>query len=376
MMEKRIFGKTGWHVSALGIGTMRLPVLGELKDINEPLAVQLIRRLIDGGVNYLDTAWDYHEGNAEFLVGKALKDGYRQKVKLVTKLPVWLVQKPADFDRLFQAQLRKLDADYVDFYLLHALNKDTWYKTYGFGVLDWLKRQQAEGRVDKVGFSFHDEYAVFKEIVDAWDGWDMCQIQYNYLDQEHQAGTRGLRYASERGMAVSIMEPLRGGSLAAPPAPVRRIMAEVAPERSPAEWALQWLWHQPEVSVVLSGMNSLEQVDENLRSAGRSGVGSLSPAEMELIERVIQATPQPPIPCTRCHYCMPCPNNVNIPVNLHIYNHYVMTGKLGESQADYLKQPADRRASECIHCQSCELVCPQKIAVSEWMEIITRVMEM
>ena len=304
-----------------------------------------------------------------------MKDGYRQKVRLVTKLPVWLVQKPDDFDRLFQTQLKKLDVERVDLYLLHALNKDTWKKTHNFGVLDWLKRQQSVGRIDRVGFSFHDEYPVFKEIVDAWDGWDMCQIQYNYLDQEHQAGTRGLHYASERGLAVTIMEPLRGGSLAIPPEPVRRMMAEAAPERSPAEWALQWLWDQPQVSVVLSGMNSLEQVDENLRSAGRSGVASLSAAELELVERVVQAFPQPPIPCTRCHYCMPCPNNVNIPVNLHIYNRYAMTGKLEESRAEYFQQPPERRASECIHCQSCELVCPQKIFVSEWMQRILATLE-
>jgi len=371
-MQYRPFGKTGWQVSALGIGTMRLPVFDELKHINEQLAIQVIRRLIDGGVNYLDTAWDYHEGNSEILVGKALKDGYRQKVKLVTKLPVWLVQKPEDFDRLLNTQLQKLDVDQVDLYLLHALNESTWTKCHSFGVLDWLQRAQADGRIGWIGFSFHDEYPIFQQIVDAWDGWDMCQIQYNYLDEETQAGTRGLLYAASKGMAISIMEPLRGGSLVNPPESLRRLWDSASSRRTPAEWAFQWLWNKPEVSVVLSGMNTLEQVEENLFSADRSGVGHLTPAEEELIARVAQLHPQPPIPCTRCHYCMPCPSDVNIPVNLNLYNRFVLSGDRAAAQAEYRAQPAERRASACAHCQNCELLCPQKIAVSEWMERIDR----
>jgi hypothetical protein len=367
-MKYRPFGKTGWQVSALGIGTMRLPVIDELKTVNKPLAIQVIRLLIDGGVNYIDTAWDYHEGNSEILVGKALKDGYRQRVKLVTKLPVWLVQKPTDFDRLLNTQLGKLAVDHVDLYLLHALNEATWKKCYAFGVLDWLKRAQADGRIGWIGFSFHDEYPVFQQIVDAWDGWDMCQIQYNYLDEETQAGTRGLIYAASKGLAVSIMEPLRGGSLVNPPESIRQLWDTAPTRRTPAEWALQWLWDKPEVSVVLSGMNTFEQVDENLRSAKRSGVGNLTPFERELIAQVAQTHPRPPIPCTRCHYCMPCPSDVNIPVNLNIYNRMILSGQRAEAQAEYMQQPVERRASACVHCQICETICPQKIAISEWME--------
>jgi predicted aldo/keto reductase-like oxidoreductase len=374
-MKYRPFGRTGWQVSALGIGTMRLPVVDELKNINEPLAIQVIRRLIDGGVNYIDTAWDYHEGNCEILVGKALKDGYRQRVKLVTKLPVWLVEKATDFDRLLNIQLGKLAVNHVDLYLLHALNKATWEKCYALGVLDWLQRAQDDGRIGWIGFSFHDEYPVFQQIVDAWNGWDMCQIQYNYLDEETQAGTRGLVYAASKGLAVSIMEPLRGGSLVNPPESIRRLWDSAENRRTPAEWAFQWLWNKPEVSVVLSGMNTFEQLDENLRSADRSGAGKLTPFECELIARVAQSHPQPPIPCTRCHYCMPCPSDVNIPVNLNIYNRFALSGDRAAAQTDYWAQPAERNASACAKCQNCEALCPQKIAISEWMERIDRELE-
>ncbi|MCU0523066.1 MAG: aldo/keto reductase, partial [Anaerolineae bacterium] len=324
----------------------------------------------DGGVYYLDTAWDYHEGSAEALVGKALKDGYRDRVKLVTKLPVWLVRGPQDFDRLLNAQLARLGVEHVDLYLLHALNAATWRTTTSFGVLDWLRRAQADGRIGWLGFSFHDEYPIFQQIVDAWDEWTVCQIQYNILDERRQAGIRGLRYAAARGLAVSIMEPLRGGSLVNPPQSIRRLWDSAPVKRTPAEWALQWLWNQPEVSVVLSGMNTLAQVDENLASADRSGAGILTVAELELAARVAREHPQPPIPCTRCHYCMPCPNGVNIPVNLALYNRLALSGALADCRSEYAQMPSAQRAAECILCQVCESVCPQKIRVSEWMERI------
>lgn len=371
-MQYRDFGKTGWKVSALGIGTMRLPVIGGIHNIAAPAAIQVIRRLIDGGVNYIDTAWDYHEGSSETLVGKALKDGYRERVRLVTKLPVWLVREPADFDRFLNAQRKKLEVEQVDLYLLHALNRTMWKKCSGFGVLDWLERARADGRIGWYGFSFHDEYDLFEEVVDATDRWASCQIQYNYLDENHQAGTRGLMYAASKGLAVSIMEPLRGGSLVNPPAAIQALWDTAPVRRSPVEWAFQWLWNQPEVSVVLSGMNTLAQVEENLVSAGRSGVGSLTPEEVALVARVAQAHPRPPIPCTRCHYCMPCPSGVNIPVNLHLYNRAVLSGRMDLAHQEYLQMPESQRAVNCAACRSCEQICPQKIEVSRWMEIIDR----
>jgi len=363
---------TGWSASALGVGTMRLPAGASLRDIDEPRAIRIIRKAIDGGVNYVDTAWDYHEGTSEFVVGKALKDGYRGKVKLATKLPVWLVNDARDFDRLLNRQREKLQVEHVDLYLLHSLNRSQWKKVRSLGVLDWLERTRADGRIGLIGFSFHDDYALFQEVVDAWDKWTFCQIQYNYMDEQNQAGTRGLEYAAAKDLAVVIMEPLLGGYLVNPPDFIRQLWDTAEVKRTPAEWALQWLWNKPQVSVVLSGMNSLEQVEENLSSADRSGVGILTPDEVALVERVAREHPMPPIPCTRCHYCMPCSSGVNIPANLHAYNRGAMGGRMSLGLAEYLHLQTGIRASQCTQCLRCDEICPQKIKVSEWMVRIDR----
>jgi len=346
---------------------MRLPAGASLKDVDEPRAIRVIRAAIDSGVNYVDTAWDYHEGNSEIVVGKALKDGYRARVRLATKLPIWLVNEARDFDGFLNRQLGKLEVDHVDLYLLHALNRSQWRKMRSLGVLDWLERAKADGRIGQIGFSFHDDYTLFQEVVDVWDRWAFCQIQYNYLDEHTQAGTRGLEYAASKGLAVVIMEPLLGGYLVNPPDSIVQLWDTVAVKRSPAEWALQWLWNKPEVSVVLSGMNTLEQVEENLRSADRSGVGSLSPADVALVERVAREHPRPPIPCTRCHYCMPCPSGVNIPANLHAYNRGALGARMELGREEYRQLRLDVRASACTQCFTCDEICPQKIKVSEWM---------
>ncbi|RLC82528.1 MAG: aldo/keto reductase [Chloroflexi bacterium] len=369
-MQYRKFGRLDWEVSALGFGCMRFPIKGnDTSNIDEPEATKMLHYAIDHGVNYLDTAYPYHGGNSELFVGRVLKGGYREKVRLATKLPCWLVESSQDFDKYLSEQLQKLQTDHVDFYLLHGLNQDRWQKMSALGVLEWAEGAIADGRIGYLGFSFHDKYKVFKEIVDAYDGWTFCQIQYNYMDIENQAGTKGLKYAASKGLAVVIMEPLLGGRLVNPPQPIQDLWNTAAKKRTPADWALQWLWNQPEVSVVLSGMSTMQQVKENVASADASGIGILTEEELALIARVREKYRELcPIPCTRCGYCMPCPNGVDIPRNLTVYNQAVMYDKLDHSRTEYNKWiPEEARAGACVQCRECEEKCPQDIPISEWM---------
>jgi uncharacterized protein len=348
---------------------MRLPTTGGPAAIDQPLAIRMIRRGIDAGVNYVDTAWPYHGGMSETVVGKALRDGYRDRVKIATKLPVWLVSTTADCDRIFDEQCAKLHTDRIDCYLLHALGRKSWDKVKRLGVLDWAARQKERGRIGCIGFSFHDEASAFQEIVDGWDQWTFCQIQYNYMNQTTQAGTAGLELAAARGLAVVIMEPLLGGSLANPPPVIREIWSGAAHTRSAAEWALQWLWDKPEVSVVLSGMTAMDQVEENLAIVDRSRVGMLTAKDVELVSRVAELyTSLRPVPCTQCNYCMPCPSGLDIPRNLELYNSTVMYGWTHTARHSYLFMKEAERASSCTECLQCEEKCPQQIVVHEWMK--------
>ena len=309
-MKYRKFGKLDWEVSALGFGAMRMPVLeNDQSKIDEPEAIKMIRAAIDGGVNYVDTAYGYHGGNSEWLVGKALADGYRDKVRLATKLWPPSVNTPADFDKLLNEQLKKLNTDHIDFYLLHGMNKTSWPKLRDLGVMEWSEKAKADGRIRELGFSFHDTLDMFKEIIDAHDRWAFCQIQYNFMDTEYQAGTEGLQYAAAKGLAVVIMEPLRGGALAKkPPEKVAKAYAGSTVQRTQADWALQWVWDHPEVSVALSGMSTMAQISENIASADRSGPGRLSEEDLAVIDAVRKEYIEScPVPCTACRYCMPCP---------------------------------------------------------------------
>ncbi len=279
-MQYRSFGRLDWKASALGFGCMRFPTPDGNHfsgNIDEVESLRMVRHAIDNGVNYLDTAYVYHDGQSERLLGKALKDGYREKVRLATKLPVWMVESAADFDRLLSEQLQRLQTEHIDFYLLHALSHERWNNVVlKHQLLDRAEAALADGRIGHIGFSFHDEYEAFEEIVNGSDLWSFCQIQYNYMDTENQAGMRGLKLAGSKGLAVVIMEPLMGGRLADPPKDVREAMESFPLRRSPVEWALEWLWDQPEVSVVLSGMSTMAQVEENLSFAGRSALLGVS----------------------------------------------------------------------------------------------------
>lgn len=372
-MQYRNFGKLDWKASALGFGCMRLPTSdGERLSPNilEDEAIRMIRHAIDSGVNYLDTAYPYHGGQSEIVVGKALLGGYREKVRLATKLPVWMVECAADFDRLLGEQLQKLQTDHIDFYLLHALSRSRWHDiVLKHNLLDKAVAALADGRIRHLGFSFHDKYEAFEEIVNGSELWSFCQIQYNYMDTENQAGTRGLKLAADKGLAVVVMEPLLGGRLVDPPKDVRETMDSASRRRSPAEWALHWLWDQPEVSVVLSGMSTMEQVEENLRAADASRVHAFSDAEHALIAMVReQYRERTVVPCNRCNYCMPCPNGVDIPGNFDYFNYAHLFDDTAGARFRYeVFLKAEQRASACIACGTCEDLCPQKIAIREWM---------
>ncbi|ACL69507.1 aldo/keto reductase [Halothermothrix orenii] len=364
-MKYRQFGKLNWKASALGFGAMRLPTVNnDSSKIDENKAIEMIRYAIDNGVNYIDTAWPYHKGNSEIVVGKALKNGYRDKVKLATKLPSWLIKKEEDMDFYLDKQLKKLQVDYIDFYLLHALNRKHWENYKKLNVFKWIEKVISLGKIKYIGFSFHDDYNLFKEIVDAYD-WTFCQIQYNYLDTDFQAGKKGLKYASKKGLAIVIMEPLRGGQLAGKqPTPVHEIWNTSQIDRTPVDWALQWLWNQPEVSVVLSGMSTLEQVKENITSADKSGINALSKAELNTINQIKKAYEElSPIMCTGCNYCIPCPQNVNIPGNFSLYNNAHIYNDFENQKKVYNKWDESAKAGNCVGCGQCEKACPQNLPI-------------
>ncbi|HTR25581.1 MAG TPA: aldo/keto reductase [Terriglobales bacterium] len=372
-MKLRNFGKLDWKASALGFGAMRLPTIGDdphTAKVDEAEAIRIIRRAIDGGVNYIDTAYVYHNGESEVVLGKALRDRYRQRTRVATKSPVWMIREEADFDRLLEEQLTRLQSKYIDFYLLHALGAKRWNENIlPHNVLRRAEAAKLDGRIRHLGFSFHDDHRAFVEILNGYDGWEFCQIQYNYIDIENQAGIAGLKMAAKRGLAVVIMEPLLGGRLANPPASIRQIIDAGWPGRTAADLALQWVWNQPEVSLILSGMSTMAQVEENLKSADGSGIGILSNAQMALIDRLREAYRQrAPIPCTNCGYCMPCPTGLNIPRNFELFNDVHLHQNAATPRFLYkVFVPESERAGACAACRECEDLCPQKIPISEWM---------
>lgn len=377
-MQYRSFGSLDWKVSALGFGCMRFPTTDGTRggaSIDKEEASRMLYYAIENGVNYLDTAYPYHRQQSEVFLGEALKGGWREKVRLATKMPHWLMTGPDQFDTFFNEQLQKLQTEYVDFYLLHGLDKNSWQKLQQWDVFTWAEKRITEGRIRYLGFSFHDDLDTFKKIVDGYD-WTFCQIQYNYMDIEEQAGTAGLRYAASKGLAVVIMEPLLGGKLAATQPEVQAIWDAAPVKRSPAEWALQWLWNQPEVSVVLSGMSTMQQVQENITAADRSGIGLLTADELAIVDKVRETYRKLClVACTGCQYCQPCPNEINIPLLFELYNSGHMYGVLDEVRRAYRDWvPPEKRADQCAHCHECEDKCPQHLPVCDLLEKVDLVL--
>ena len=349
---------------------MRLPLKAD-GSIDDKRAINQIRYAIDHGVNYIDTAWTYHMGQSELVVGRALADGYRDKVKLATKLPSWLIESREDMDKFLTTQLEKLNTDHIDYYLIHCLNRDLWNKAKDLDIAGFLDTAKADGRIKNAGFSFHGDGKEFPGIIDTYD-WDFCQIQYNFLDEKNQAGTPGLKYAAKKGLAVIVMEPLRGGNLTRNvPDAVQEIWNEAKTKRTPTEWALRWVWNHPEVTVVLSGMNDEAHISENIRIADQALPGSLSREEIHLVKRVEQKYRElMKVGCTGCRYCMPCPNGVNIPICFEFYNNMYLSGKPDAAKISYVMAVSPGLmyekagfASQCVQCGECVEKCPQHINI-------------
>ncbi len=373
-MEYREFGNTGKMLSILGFGAMRLPILGDkTEDIDYPLATKMVRYAIDNGVNYLDTAYPYHGGQSEKFCAHAMKDGYRDKVYIATKLPVWNVQTAEDMPRILDEQLANLETDSIDFYLIHALSNKSWPNMQTLDYKSFLDKARADGKIKHIGFSFHDSYDLFTEIVDDYP-WDFCQIQLNYLDEDYQAGLKGMRYAHDKGLGIIIMEPLRGGMLARTelPADIKSLWESGATGRTPAAWALKYLWNMEEVGVVLSGMSTMEQTEENVKIAAETKANSLTPEENRIISAVKDIfKSRMRVDCTRCNYCMPCPHGVNIPENFWAYNHDALFGDTDKAKFwinNWLEE--QQRASNCVECGKCETKCPQNISIMKHLKAI------
>ena len=365
-MEKRKMEKLGVETSLLGFGCMRFPVNPD-GAINEPEAERMIDKAIAAGVNYIDTAYPYHGGKSEPFTGKVLKKYDRNSFYLATKLPCWLVNSLEDVDRLFQEQLSRLQTDYIDFYLMHALNRGSFDNMVKLGVVEKLEGLKAEGKIRNLGFSFHDGYDAFEYILNYRD-WDFCQIQLNYMDTEDGPGLRGYELTEKKNVPLIIMEPIKGGSLACFADDITSTFRKMDPEASTASFALRWVGSLPNVKVILSGMSTMEQVEDNLKTFGN--FKPLSAQESKTIEEVVTLIKsRVQNGCTGCRYCMPCPAGLDIPGNFrawntyHMYQNYNVVGWQWEHEIGESKQ-----AKNCIKCGKCEAACPQKLAIRADLE--------
>lgn len=361
-MEKRRLEKLGIDVSLLGFGCMRFPTLADGK-INEPEAEKMIDKAIAAGVNYIDTAYPYHNGDSEPFVGRVLKKYDRGSFYLATKLPVWAVNCVEDAERIFNEQLGRLQTDYIDFYLLHAMGKDKWDKMLELGVVEYCKKLKEEGKIKYLGFSFHDSYEVFEEMINYMD-WDFCQIQFNYMDEHEQAGIKGYKLTEEKQIPLIIMEPIKGGSLANFADDITEKFRALDPQASTASFALRWVGTFPNVKVILSGMSSMDQVDDNLKTF--ADFKPLSEKEQATIKEVVETlNGRVQNGCTGCNYCMPCPAGVNIPGNFRVWNTYHMYQNYNVVSWSWENLGEKGQAKNCIQCGKCEKACPQKLSIRE-----------
>lgn len=365
-MEKRKMDNLGIETSLLGFGCMRFPTDGEGK-IDRVQAKAMLEKALAAGVNYIDTAWPYHGGESELFVGEVLKEYPRDSFYLATKLPVWEVKSLEDVDRIFNRQLEKLQTEYIDFYLMHAMNGGSWKQMLELGVVERLEQMKAEGKIRYLGFSFHDSYKAFEEILSYRD-WDFCQIQLNYMDAEEQAGLKGYALAEKKGVPMVIMEPVKGGSLAAFAPDISEKFHAHDPQASMASFALRWVGTLPNVKVILSGMSTMEQVEDNIRTF--ENFRPMSEAEQATVREVVELmNSRIQNGCTGCRYCMPCPAGVNIPGNFSCWNRYHMYQNYNVVRRHWENELGDaQQAKNCIKCGKCEQACPQHLHIREDLE--------
>ena len=377
-MKYRAIGNTGIQASVLGLGCMRLPMsqVDDTSKVDIDEAVKMIRFAIDQGINYIDTAYPYHDGESEKIVGEALKDGYRERIHLITKSPSWLIETHEDFNKYLDEQLEKLGTDHLDIYLLHALNKQRWDKYKEIDLFKAVETAKAQGKIKHIGFSFHDDYPVFEEIVSAYP-LDVCMLQLNFMDMEEQAGMKGLLLAESMGVPVIVMEPLKGGMLTSPAADVQAVWDTYPEKRSAVEWAMRYVANFDNVKVVLSGMSTVDQMKENLEIADRLLPNNLDEEGSALIERVKQMyISKVQVPCTQCRYCVPCPHGVEIPRTFTFLNRGHIYNTLDSMKEQYLSQlNTEMRASACVACGACEPKCPQKIEIIQMLKKVSETFE-
>ncbi len=368
-MQYRKFKKTGEDITLFGLGTMRMPILDD-GSLDEKASIKMIRTAIDNGVNYVDTAYMYHNFAAEKVVGKALQDGYREKVFLADKMPVWLAKTEEEMKEIFYKQLENCQADCFDFYLLHNVTKQIWSIAEKYNTLAFLEEMKKEGKIKHLGFSFHDELNFFKEVIDSYS-WDFCQIQLNFMDMDYQAGVAGLEYASSKSIPVIVMEPAKGGRIIdSLPETVKTYWASTPTQRKPIDWALSWVANFDSVLTILCGVHSEEQLLENIEILSKAAPNSLSEQELAIINKVSdEYNKLIKYSCTGCDYCLPCPHKIHIPTVIKIRNDWDLFNHSQKVKDDYdLWLPKNKRAGNCTYCGKCIIKCPQQLPIPKIME--------